>query len=57
MLSYQEIGPAGILSRAIGGLAERTVILTMPGSPNGVRLAMEKLIVPELAHIVREARR
>ena len=57
MLSYQEIGPAGMLSRAVGGLAERTVILTMPGSPAGVRLAMEKLIVPELAHMVREARR
>jgi molybdenum cofactor biosynthesis protein B len=57
MLSYQEIGAAGMLSRAIGGLIERTVVLTMPGSPAGVRLAMEKLIVPELGHMVREARR
>lgn len=57
MLSYQEIGPAGMLSRAIGGLVERTVVLTMPGSPGGVRLAMTKLIVPELGHMVREARR
>jgi len=57
MLSFQQIGPAGMLSRAIGGLCERTVVLTMPGSPNGVRLAMTELIVPELGHMVREARR
>ena len=57
LLSYQEIGPAAMLSRAIGGVAGRTVVLTMPGSPAGVRLAMEKLIVPELRHLVREARR
>jgi molybdenum cofactor biosynthesis protein B len=57
MLSYQEIGAAGMLSRAIGGLIDRTIVLTMPGSPNGVRLAMTKLIVPELGHLVREARR
>jgi molybdenum cofactor biosynthesis protein B len=57
MLSYQEIGAAGMLSRAVGGLAGRTVVLTMPGSPAGVRLAMDKLIVPELGHLVREARR
>lgn len=57
MLSYAEIGPAAMLSRATGGLIGKTVVLTMPGSPNGVRLAMEKLIVPELKHLVREARR
>lgn len=57
MLSYQEIGPAALLSRAIGGLVGRTVVLTMPGSPAGVRLAMEQIILPELAHLVREARR
>lgn len=56
-LSYQEIGPAAMLSRAIGGLYGQTVVLTMPGSPAAVRLAMEKLILPELAHLVREARR
>jgi len=48
MLSYQEIGPAGMLSRALAGLIERTVVFTMPGSPGGVRLAMERLIGPEL---------
>lgn len=56
-LSYQEIGAATILSRATGGLMGRTVVLTMPGSPAGVRLAMDKIIVPELGHLVREARR
>jgi molybdenum cofactor biosynthesis protein B len=57
MLSFQEIGPAAMLSRAMGGVAGRTVILTMPGSPAAVRLAMERLILPELGHLVREARR
>jgi molybdopterin adenylyltransferase len=56
-LSFQDVGPAAMLSRAIGGLIGRTVVLTMPGSPAAVRLAMEKLIVPEVAHLVREARR
>ena len=57
MLSYAEIGSATILSRATGGLMGRTVVLTMPGSPAAVRLAMEKVILPELTHLVREARR
>ena len=54
-LSYQEIGAAAMLSRALGGLMGNMVILTMPGSTAAVRLAMEKLILPELGHIVREA--
>jgi len=57
MLSYHEIGPAAMLSRAAGGLMGRTVVLSMPGSPAAVRLAVERLIVPELRHLVREARR
>ncbi len=56
-LSYQEIGTATILSRAIGGLLGTTVVLTMPGSPKAVKLAVEKIIAPELPHLVREARR
>ncbi|HWA97387.1 MAG TPA: MogA/MoaB family molybdenum cofactor biosynthesis protein [Pirellulales bacterium] len=56
-LSYAEIGPACMLSRAVGGLIGRTVVLTMPGSPAGVALAMDKVILPELGHLVREARR
>jgi len=57
MLSFAEIGAAAMLSRAVGGLIGRKVVLTMPGSPAGVRLAMERLIIPELPHLVREARR
>jgi len=57
MLSYQDIGPAAILSRAVGGLMGRKVLLTMPGSPAAVRLAMEKIIIPQLPHLLREARR
>lgn len=56
-LSFQEIGPAAMLSRAVGGLAGRLVVLSMPGSPAAVRLAMTRLILPELGHLVREARR
>lgn len=57
MLSYAEIGPAAMLSRAVGGLVDRTVVLTMPGSPAGVELALDKVILPELSHLVREARK
>jgi len=57
MLSYQQIGSAAMLSRAAGGLLGRKVLLTMPGSKGAVLLAMEKLILPELGHLVREARR
>jgi molybdenum cofactor biosynthesis protein B len=55
MLSYVEIGAAAALSRTIGGLVGPTVVLTMPGSSAAVRLAMEKLVLPELGHMVREA--
>ena len=54
-LSYQDIGPAAMLSRATGGVIGTTVLLTMPGSPKAVRLAMEKLILPELPHLVQQA--
>lgn len=57
MLSYEVIGPAAMLSRATGGLIGRTVLLTMPGSQAAVRLALEEIILPELGHLVREARR
>ena len=56
-LSYQEIGPAAMLSRACAGLAGGTIVISLPGSENAVRLAMNKLILPELGHMVREARR
>ena len=54
MLSYEEIGSAAMLSRASAGVIQDTVIFSMPGSTNAVSLAMEKLILPELAHIVGE---
>ena len=57
MLSYAEIGPAAMLSRAIGGLMDQIAVLVMPGSRAAIQLAMEKLILPELPHIVREARK
>jgi molybdenum cofactor biosynthesis protein B len=57
MLSYQEIGSAAMLSRAVGGLAKGRVILSLPGSEAAVHLAMTKLILPELGHLVREASR
>lgn len=57
MLSYEQVGPAAMLSRASGGLIGRTVLLTMPGSRAAVQLALEKIILPELGHLVREAQR
>ena len=57
MLSFAEIGAAAMLSRAFAGTAKRVVVFAMPGSPAGVRLAMERLIVPELAHVVGQLRR
>jgi molybdenum cofactor biosynthesis protein B len=57
MLSHAEIGPAAMLSRATGGLMGRTAIFVMPGSTAAVRLAMEKLLIPELPHLVGLLRR
>lgn len=52
MLSYQEVGSAAMLSRAVAGIHRGLAVFCTPGSTAAVRLAMEKLIVPELAHIV-----
>jgi molybdenum cofactor biosynthesis protein B len=58
MLSYTEdIGPAAMLSRAIAGTRAGKAIFSTPGSTGAVRLAMNKLIVPELGHVVRELNR
>ena len=57
MLSYSEVGAAAMLSRAIGGLSGETLLFTMPGSTNAVGLAMNKLIVPELPHLIWERSR
>lgn len=56
-LSYEEIGSAAMMTRAMAGVARRTVVFMLPGSENAVRLAMTKLIVPELGHVTRELRR
>ncbi|AXI39729.1 molybdenum cofactor biosynthesis protein [Bacillaceae bacterium ZC4] len=56
-LSYKEIGSASMLSRALAGSIGQKVIFCMPGSTNAVRLAMEKLILPELRHLVWEMNR
>ena len=54
-LSYQEIGSAALLSRALAGLARGRVVIAVPGSRGAVRLAMEKLILPEIGHLAGEA--
>jgi molybdenum cofactor biosynthesis protein B len=54
MLSFEEIGAAAMLSRATAGIAARHVIFILPGSEHAVRLAMSRLIIPELGHIVGE---
>lgn len=56
VLSYEEIGPATMLSRAMAGRIGRVLIFCLPGSSNAVRLAMEKLLVPELPHLVHHSR-
>ncbi len=53
-LSYEEIGSASILSRAFAGVSEGKIYFTIPGSTAAVELAMEKLIIPELGHMVYE---
>jgi molybdenum cofactor biosynthesis protein B len=58
MLSYTEdIGSSAIMSRAIAGVSTGTAIFSMPGSTGAVKLAMEKLIIPELPHVLREIRK
>ena len=57
MLSYQEIGPAALLSRALAGVVRGRLVAALPGSRAAIRLAMERLLLPELGHLVREAAR
>jgi molybdenum cofactor biosynthesis protein B len=52
MLSYEQIGAAAMLSRAVAGLVGTTVVFALPGSPAACELALEKLILPELGHAV-----
>jgi molybdenum cofactor biosynthesis protein B len=55
MLSYQDIGSAAMMSRACAGTIGRIVVISLPGSEKAVRLAMDKLVIPELAHLVQQA--
>jgi molybdenum cofactor biosynthesis protein B len=56
-LSYEEIGTATIMSRALAGKIGNKIIVCNPGSSGAIRLAMSKIIIPELAHMLREASR
>jgi molybdenum cofactor biosynthesis protein B len=57
MLSYEAIGSSAMMSRACAGLVAGRIVASLPGSEAAVRLAMEKLLIPELGHLVREASR
>ena len=57
MLSFQEIGSAAMMSRATGGTVGRKAVFILPGSPDAVRLAMTRLILPELSHVVQQLRK
>ena len=55
MLSYQDIGSAAMMSRACAGTIGTIVVIALPGSEKAVRLAMDKLVIPELTHLVQHA--
>ena len=57
VLSYEEIGAAAMLSRAVAGASGSKFLACLPGSSNAVRLAVEKLLVPEISHLVFELRK
>jgi molybdenum cofactor biosynthesis protein B len=57
VLSFQEIGAAAMLSRATAGVIGRVAVFLLPGSEHAVRLAMTRLILPELRHVARELAR
>jgi molybdopterin adenylyltransferase len=57
MLSYEHIGSAAIMSRAVAGLVVGRIIVSLPGSEAAVRLAMDRLLIPELGHLVQQARK
>jgi len=55
-LSFDQIGSAALLSRAVAGVAKGKALFCIPGSPEAVRVCMEKLILPETPHVVKHAR-
>jgi len=56
-LSYDEIGSSAMLSRAVAGTVGKDLLFCLPGSPNAVKLAMEKLILPEMGHMLAQVRK
>ena len=56
-LSFEEIGPAAMLSRAVAGTARGKILVALPGSWSAVQLGMTRLVLPELGHLVREVSR
>jgi molybdenum cofactor biosynthesis protein B len=57
MLSFEQIGSAAMMSRACAGLVAGRIIVSLPGSEQAVRLAMTRLVIPELGHLVQQARK
>lgn len=57
MVSWSQVGAAAMLSGAVAGLAGETVIFALPGSPHAVQLALDRLILPELSHLLWERKR
>jgi molybdenum cofactor biosynthesis protein B len=57
MLSFEQIGTSAMMSRASAGLAAGKIVVSLPGSEAAVRLAMERLLLPELGHLVQQASR
>ena len=53
MLSWEQVGAAAMLSRAAAGVARGKILVSLPGSPDAVGLAMDRLLVPELGHMAR----
>jgi len=56
MISYQQVGAAAMLSRAVAGVARGKIVVSLPGAPAAVELAMQKLLLPELGHLVHLVR-
>jgi molybdenum cofactor biosynthesis protein B len=57
MLSFQQVGPAAMMSRACAGIVAGHVVVSLPGSEAAVRLALERLLIPELGHLIEQASR
>jgi molybdenum cofactor biosynthesis protein B len=57
LLSFEQIGSAAMLSRAAAGVVRQTPVFLLPGSPNAVTLALTRLVLPEIAHVVGELAR